>query len=239
MKTNLSIYLLAIITLTIVSCAKESTLNTDNSTPTNTVDTSYQPASKGSSWLYYTRDTAGTLKDSILVSSTGRDTVINNKQYVILNYDTTNQFQYHNGNQYAVRTTAYNFTTTLGNISIAGLNIVYINNETDPVGTKWTFSCVDGNNVTVSAFTIPTQAIGTVKGIGLTDTENGTTFKNVFYSHIDFQALLPAFPPTTTYTTVQSMDIYAARGVGIIKIITYNQNGQITTIQSLKNYTIK
>ncbi|MEI6184656.1 MAG: hypothetical protein WCP65_03950 [Bacteroidota bacterium] len=241
MKKYLTIILSSIVMLFVVSCAKDATNNTGggNNINTPTVDTSYQPSSAGSTWLYYTRDSIGTLKDSILVSSTGRDTTINTKQYVILNYDTTHQFQYHSGNQYAFRTTAYSFSTTMGNINLAGINIVYINNENDAVGTKWTFSCVDGNNVTVSAFTIPTQAIGTVKGVGLTDTENGVTYNNVFFSHIDFQALLPAFPPTTSYTTIQSMDIYASRKVGLIKIITYNQNNQVTTVQSLKSYTIK
>ena len=234
MKTYLSIFLLGIIALSYVSCAKTATDNTGgNNSPT--VDTSYQPSSAGSSWLYYTRDTAGNLKDSIKVTSTGRDTSINSNSYVILNYDTTLQFQSHNANKYAFRTSAYSFNTTYGNISVKGINVIYINNETDAVGTNWTFSCIDGNNVTVPSLPvhISTQAVGTVKGVGLTDTENGVTYNKVFFSHIAFQANL------VSWQNIAAMDIYAARGVGIIKIITYDQNGVVSTIQSLKSYTIK
>ena len=240
MKAIVNVFLLAIITLSLVSCAKEATLNIDPNQPTaNSVDTSYQPSSAGSTWLYYTRDTTGRLIDSITVSSTGRDTSINNVQYKILHYDTTYQFQFHSGNQYGLRTTAYTFATTSGNINVNGFNILYINNETDSVGSQWNFDCIDGKTVSTPLGPIPTRAIGTVKGVGLSDTENGNLFNKVFMSHIVFQAIIPSFPPTTSYSTIQSIDIYAARGVGIIKIVTYNQKGQIATIQSLKSYTIK
>ncbi len=240
MKTNVTIFILAIIALLQVSCAKEATLNVDPNIPTvNVVDTSYQPSSAGSSWLYYTRDTTGRLIDSVMVSSTGRDTSINNILYKILHYDTTYQFQFHSGNQYGLRTTAYSFATTSGNINVNAFNILYINNESDAVGTQWNFDCIDGKTVSTPLGPIPTRAIGTVKGVGLTDTENGIQFSKVFMSNIIYQAIIPSFPPTTSYSTIQSMDIYAARGVGIIKIVTYNQKGQVSTIQSLKSYTIK
>ncbi len=218
------------------SCAKSTE---DNTSGGNTVDTSYQPSSAGSSWLYYTRDTIGTLTDSIQVTSTGRDTTLAGNTFKILNYDTTLQFQYHSGNQYKLRTSAYSFATTLGNISVSGVNIIHINNENDPVGTTWNFSFVDGGIISVSGFPVQTRAIGKVLYTGISDVENGVTYNKVFVSHIDFQAILPSFPPTTTYSNVQGMDIYTAKGVGIIKIITYDQNGLKSTIQSLKRYTIK
>ena len=235
MKTTLSFISFVLIAMMFTSCAKSS----DENTGGNSVDSSYQPSSAGSSWLYYTRDTIGTLTDSILVTSTGRDTTLAGNTYKILNYDTTMQFQYHSGNQYKLRTSAYSFATTLGNISVSGVNIIHINNENDPVGTNWTFNFVDGGTITVSGFPVQTKAVAKVLNTGITDVENGVTYNKVFVSHIDFQAILPSFPPTTTYSNVQGMDIYSAKGVGIIKIITYDQNGLKSTIQSLKRYTIK
>ena len=236
MKINISFILLTIVVITFMSCSKSSTSNAGY----NSSDSSFQPATSGSYWVYYTRDTTGTLKDSITVTSTGRDTTINGLQYVIFNYDTTYQYQYNANGQYAIRTAAYSFPTSLGNISIAGFNITYINNESDPVGTQWSFPCVDGGSVATSLGRVPTKSLGTVKSTGgqLTDTENGVTYSNVFFSHIDYSALIPSFPPTTTYTKVQSMDIYAAKKVGIVKIITYDQNGLVSTIQTLKRCKI-
>ena len=235
MKIYHTFIILTIIVISVMSCAKSASLNLDT-TPVNS-DTSFQPATAGSFWVYYTTDINGVLKDSFTVSSTGRDTSINSKQYVVFNYDTSQQYQYNSGNQYAFRFTSYNFNTSYGLITLKGLNVIYINNSTDPVGTQWNFSCIDGDYVTVPMAPVPvqTRAVGIVRGTGLqvTDSLNNVTYKNVFYSHINYQVNY-----LNSWTTVGAMDIYAAKSVGILVIKTYGQNGQLSSTQTLNRCQI-
>ena len=236
MKISLNHLILAIGIISIISCAKSATLNEDSYIQGPT-DSSFQPSSAGSFWVYNDWDKSGKLIDSIHVNSTGRDTSINNNNYVIFNYDTSQQFQYHNGNQYAFRFTSYNFNTPSGIITVKGLNVFYINNSNDVVGTTWNFSCVDGDYVSTPVVPAPvqTRAIGTVRSTGgqLTDSVNNITYKNVFYSHIKFQANY-----FNVWNTIGSMEIYTAKKVGVVLIKTYNQSGQLTNTQTLKRYNI-
>jgi len=233
-------YFSSILVISILSsCAKEAT-NNGFSNAKLVTDSSYQPNSSGSFWVYNNSDTNGVLKDSFTVSSTGKDTTINSLPYTILKYDTTYQFQYHVNNKYMFRTSAYTFSSPLGPISFTGFNVDYIDNVNDIAGTQWNFMCVDGGNVSVNTIlgkvNVPTNAIGVINNTGTSITINGISYKNVIVSHVDFTALLPTAPGS--YSTIQSMDFYTAKGIGVIKVVTYNQSNKITLIQTLKRYSI-
>ena len=105
------------------------------------------------------------------------------------------------------------------------------------MGTQWTFSCVDGDYVTLPIAPVPvqTKAVGIVRAVGaqLKDSVNNVTYKNVFYSHINYQVNY-----LNSWVTVGSMDIYTAKSVGIVMLKTYGQNGLLSTVQTLNRYTI-
>ena len=239
MKFNIYNIILAIAILSITSCAKEVTNNLDPINSTIVTDSSFQPKTAGSFWVYKNTDSVGVLKDTSLVTATSKDTTINTLPYSVLNYDTTHQYQYLVNNRYMLRSSAYTFNTSFGPVSVTGINLDYIDNINDVVGTQWNFMFVDGGNISVNIppvgpTLIPTNGIGIINGAGLSLTVNGTTYNNVILSHIAFTALI-SLP---NYTTIGSMDIYTAKGVGIIKTITRNQKNQITAVQTLKNYQI-
>jgi len=216
MKKTLSLFIIALI-VGLVGCKPDAPIFPDGTPKSD----SYQPVTKDSYWKY-NEDVAGATITQT-TTMTGATETINGKLYYIGNTVTgqlsANSYYYHGGGKYVLR------SSTVG----GGITLEYtylVDNIT--VGEKWTALLTDNGSING----VPAQLVGEIMEVGISKVVSGKTFNNVVHTKMLFQ-----YNFTGTMETVQTLDFYTARGVGLIQMDTSGQG--VVTSSVLSSYSIK
>lgn len=229
-------FLLSIIFLTFITgCGIKEVVNPmgeiNNSSPdgkgeaNTTHSTSYQPVSKGSTWVYNNSFIGGSSTQTT-IHMTGGTTTFAGKTYYNASGSTpgqaaSNGYFYNDSNIYIIRST----TPAVPGLAV---NIQYLDTSL-PVGGTWTNPATDSGTIN----DMPAQMVGTIMEIGITKTIGGKTFSDVIHTQIDLQ-----YNFGTGFESFALYDYYIAKGIGIIE-----QDGKSLGVdlnkQTIVSYDIK
>ena len=222
MKKLLSAALLA--SLFMVGCTKSG--SSPSVTPSNT---DYQPTTAGSTWQYKDSATGATSS----MTATSNTNVINGTTYVVFN--STSAGSSSNTPVYISKQNGFYDLIGLFSSSTTsvGIDFRYLNDQL-AVGGTWNFNA--GGFVT-SGYTIPAIITGKIVEKGISKTINGVSFSNVIHSQIVLSYDYSSLGVGEGVIAEAWYDIYAAKGVGIIK--SQASASGYSSSSSLLSYTIK
>jgi hypothetical protein len=183
----------------------------------------YQPVSKGSYWKYTKTNSAGAETETQTITG-GRD-LINKKVYYTIRTQTpatddTLSHYSHEDDSYTVRTES----------KTTGFSVEYLYLKDDYiVGRTWKAPVTDDGLIEG----VPAQIVGAVLEKGITKFISGKKFSNVVHTRLNFQ-----YDQGSGYTTVEVIDYYVAKGIGIIEI-DYSDGTTIKSTSIITDYNIE
>lgn len=222
MKKTLSLFVVALL-IWLVGCKLDPPVF-PNGTPKSD---SYQPVTKGTYWKYNGNISGVTLTQT--TTMTGATETFSGRLYyvgsTVMGGQSENSYFYHGDGKYTMRSTTV----------ASGITIEYtylVDNMT--VGQKWTAPVSDSGTING----VPGQIVGEIKEVNISRQIAGTTFNNVVHTQMLFQ-----YNFTGTMETVQVLDFYIAKGIGLIEMNTAaagitGPSGLISST-TLSGYSIK
>ena len=193
------IFAFLVIFILAISCKKDKTA------PAVVAD-KYMSLSANSSWTYETTDNINSDSVAYIITSTNRDSTINNKTYhVFSNSGGANQYYAIIGNDYY---TFQNLPVTLGSNAVEN---IYLKDNLD-VNSGWSQSY----NISVSGLPLTVNLVNTITEKNSTKTVNGIVYTGVIHVTTTLTASVLGTPlPASAITT--DIESYYAKKVGMIQ----------------------
>ena len=191
-------------------------------TTTNTNSDSYQPVTKNTYWKY-----SGVIAGSTETETqtmTGDTAIFNNKTYYAVNVTSTvagnsTEYYYHGDDNYTMRST-----------SNGGFTIEYLYlKDNYEIGKTWTSPITDDGTLN----SVSAQIVGKIVEQGITKTISGKKFTGVVHTQ-----LLVQYDLGSGFETVQTLDYYIAKGIGIVEADSSSPSGVLST-SAITDYSIK
>ncbi|MFD2144900.1 hypothetical protein [Mucilaginibacter antarcticus] len=215
-----SLYILFAIAVTFVAGCKND--EPDFSVGEKVYNT-YQPTSKGSFWKYNKTALGGTAETETQ-TMIGKDILINKKTYSTIytqSGTTENSSSYfsHQDDSY-IKRVAFS----------GGIDVEYLYlKDNYVVGRTWTASVTEGGFVNG----LPARIVGALVEKGITKSVSGKKFTDVMHTRLNFQ-----YDEGDGFKTVEVIDYYVAKGVGIIET-DYSDGTKVTATSLIIDYDIK
>ncbi len=189
----------------------------------NTYNT-YQPVTKGTVWKF-NKNSAAAGTEAETQTMTGGKSVYDKKFYYTVRTQTTagedTLTRYaHDGDDYYVSTES----------KVGGFRVDYLYLKEDHiVGRVWTAKVTPDGLIQGT----PARIQGVVVKKNITTTVSGKKFTEVIHTRLQFQ-----YDQGTGYETVETIDYYIAKGIGIIQV-EYSDGSTITSNKLVTDYDIK
>jgi hypothetical protein len=196
----------------------------DFSNSGDTKSDSYQPVTKGSYWKFNDKIGGTTATQVETHTMTGGTETFNGKTYYTINLtsavlNNALNYYYHGNDSYSVRSTS----------AAAGATAEYVYlKDNYAIGKTWTAPFTDDGSLNG----VPAQTIGQIVEKGITKIVSGKTFTDVIHTK-----LLIQYDLGNGFETIQTLDYYIAKGVGIIE--ADSEGAGITSTSVLTDYSIK
>ncbi len=209
----------------VTGCSKSG--SSPSPTPTNT---DYQPNTTNSTWKY----TDSSSKSTSTLTSTGNTKVIGGVTYFIFNSTSDSS-----GTSQTYISKQNGFYDNIGFIydNGASANIIfrYLNDQL-AIGDKWT---TNGGSISENNINIPITIKGTIKEKGISKKVSGTTFTDVIHTQVVMYYDYTSIDPNVGLMNFATYDVYAAKGVGIIRIEANIASAGFYAVNNLTSYSIK
>ena len=194
---------------------------TNTGTGTTNNSDSYQPVTKNTYWKYSGVVAGNTVTQTQTV--TGDTATFNNKTYYAVKVESTAtgndiSYYYHGNNDYTMRSTSAGFT----------VEYLYLKDNYE-IGKTWTAPMTDDSTLN----SVPAQIIGKIVEQGLAKTISGKKFINVVHTQ-----LLVQYDLGNGFETVQTLDYYIAKGIGIVEADSSSPSG-VSSTSLITDYSIK
>lgn len=200
--------------------SKTDTLKTGNSTTGTSKSDSYQPVTKDSYWKF--NGTIAGKAETQTHTIPGTTAIFNGKTYYAVNVISSNSgastaYYYHGNDNYTNRGTA-------GGVTVEYLYL----KDNYAVGKTWTAPMTDNGSIN----SVPAQVVGKIVEMGATKAVSGKTFTDVVHTQ-----LLVQYDLGSGFETIQTLDYYIAKGIGIIE--ADSKASGITSSSIISDYSIK
>jgi hypothetical protein len=211
---------LFLVFISVISCSKSGG---DSSTPPIPAD-KYMSTTAGSSWNYETTDNVAATTSPYTLTSTSRDSLVNNKNYHVYINSGNNASEYYNisGGDY---TSFQNLPAAVGGSKAENL---YLKDNVS-VNESWS----ESYNITISSVTVKVTLVNKIIETEVNITINGKTYTKVI--HVQTSITADGVPPASLTSDIQS---YYAPKVGLVQNTTKINLNYLTIVNNTDTKTI-